>query len=279
MGGGRRRSGGKAQPQGPGGCRGGGQGLGRTAPRPRLRRRGQAGAGPARPPGTPRAAARAGARDGADDAAILTMWGSVLAFALVAALLTITPGIDTALVIRNTLQGGRATGLRTSLGICTGLIVWGLLSALGVTAVVTASRVAYDVLRFAGAAYLVFLGVRTLLVARRDAAPVGAPAIASRRSRAAFRTGMLNNLLNPKVGVFYVTLLPQFIPAGASVLGMSVLLAGVHFVEGVIWLSLLTLVVHRASRVMRRAAVRRTLERLTGLVLIGFGARVALERV
>src|SRR5579884_1012279 len=169
MGGGRRRSGGKAQPQGPGGCRGGGQGLGRTAPRPRLRRRGQAGAGPARPPGTPRAAARAGARDGADDAAILTMWGSVLAFALVAALLTITPGIDTALVIRNTLQGGRATGLRTSLGICTGLIVWGLLSALGVTAVVTASRVAYAVLRFAGAAYLVFLGVRTLLLARRSA--------------------------------------------------------------------------------------------------------------
>lgn len=206
------------------------------------------------------------------------MWASVLGFALVAALLTITPGIDTALVIRNTLQGGRRVGLQTSLGICSGLIVWGLLSALGVTAVVTASRVAYDVLRLAGAAYLVYLGVRTLVASRRPDAEVLSVAPA-RGGGAAFRTGMLNNLLNPKVGVFYVTLLPQFIPAGAPVLGMSVLLASVHFAEGVVWLSLLTLLVHRASRVMRRPAVRRTLERMTGLVLLGFGARVALERV
>lgn len=212
---------------------------------------------------------------------LVRMLGSVLAFAVVAALLTITPGIDTALVIRSTLQGGRATGLQTSLGICTGLIVWGLLSALGVTAVVTASRVAYDVLRLAGAAYLVYLGVRTWMAAsaRRDAVEARAVVPPVRSGRAAFRTGMLNNLLNPKVGVFYVTLLPQFIPAGSSVLGVSVLLASVHFVEGVSWLSLLTLVVHRASRVMRRPAVRRTLERLTALVLLGFGARVALERI
>jgi threonine/homoserine/homoserine lactone efflux protein len=100
-----------------------------------------------------------------------------------------------------------------------------------------------------------------------------------RSARAAFRTGMLTNLLNPKVGVFYLTLLPQFIPAGTSVLGVSVLLASVHFVEGVLWLSLVTLAVHHASRLLRRASVRRTMERITGLVLLGFGARVALERV
>lgn len=144
---------------------------------------------------------------------------------------------------------------------------------------VTASRVAYDVLRLGGAAYLVYLGVRTLVVTRRsdDAVPVMPPVQPS--ARAAFRTGMLNNLLNPKVGVVYVTLLPQFIPARANVLGMSVLLASVHFVEGVVWLSLLTLLVHRAALLLRRPSVRRTMERITGLVLLGFGARVALERV
>jgi len=211
---------------------------------------------------------------------LVGMWASVLGFALVAALLTITPGIDTALVVRSTLQGGRRVGLWTSLGICCGLIVWGLLSALGVTAVVTASRVAYDVLRLCGAAYLVYLGVRTLLASRRpDDSLRAVPAVQQRSGRAAFRTGMLNNLLNPKVGVFYLTLLPQFIPAGTTVLGVSVLLASVHFVEGVLWLSLMTLAVHHASRLLRRASVRRTMERITGLVLLGFGARVALERV
>jgi threonine/homoserine/homoserine lactone efflux protein len=210
------------------------------------------------------------------------MWSSVLAFAALAALLTITPGIDTALVIRATLGGGRRTGLRTAAGICSGLIVWGLLSAVGVSAVLTASRVAFDALRIAGAIYLVYLGVRTLLASRRDDgggdAPGGSAAMPMSR-RAAFRVGLLNNLLNPKVGVFYVTLLPQFIPAHTPVLPMSLLLAGVHAVEGIAWLSALTLVVSRVGAVMRRAAVRRALERVTGLVLIGFGARVAAERL
>jgi RhtB (resistance to homoserine/threonine) family protein len=215
---------------------------------------------------------------------LAAMWGSVLAFALVAALLTVTPGIDTALVIRTTLAAGRATGLRTAAGICTGVVTWGMLSAVGVSAVLTASRVAYDVLRLLGAAYLVVLGVRTLLAARRGRAPVAGdeagaelPGVAG--SRAAFRTGLLTNLLNPKVGVFYVTLLPQFIPAGTPVLGMSVLLAGIHAVEGIAWLSLLVLVVHRLGMAMRRPSVRRALERVTGVVLVGFGVRVALERV
>jgi threonine/homoserine/homoserine lactone efflux protein len=211
------------------------------------------------------------------------MWGSVLAFALVAALLTITPGVDTALVIRATLSGGRATGLRTAAGVCSGVLTWGLLSAVGVSAVLTASRVAYDVLRVAGAAYLLHLGVRTLLRTRHHSSadahdpPHAHPTTTPRR--AAFRTGMLTNLLNPKVGVFYVTLLPQFIPGGAPVLPTSMLLAGIHATEGIAWLSLLCLVVSRVGAVMRRPSVRRGLERVTGLVLIGFGARVAVERL
>ncbi|HEV7676983.1 MAG TPA: LysE family translocator [Candidatus Dormibacteraeota bacterium] len=214
------------------------------------------------------------------------MWASIVAFVLVAALLTITPGVDMALVIRNTVAGGRSVGLRTSAGVACGLVSWGLLSAMGVSALVAASRVAYDVLRFAGAAYLIWLGVRALLATRTRA---GEPAAGSgevgqlppraRAVRRPFRTGILNNLLNPKIGVFYATLLPQFIPAGASVLGVSVLLAAIHAVEGILWLSLLTVVVSRAGSVMRRPAVRRRLERLTGVVLIGFGARIALEHV
>jgi threonine/homoserine/homoserine lactone efflux protein len=214
------------------------------------------------------------------------MWTSVLAFALVAGLLTVTPGVDFALVLRNTLAAGRATGLRTSLGICSGLLVWGVLSAVGVSAVLAASRAAYDALRIAGAAYLLYLGGRTLLATRRgraagtpDAGGRGLASRAPRSTRAAFRTGLLNNLLNPKVGVFYVTLLPQFIPAHAPVLGVSMLLASIHAVEGIAWLALVTVVVSRVGAVMRREPVRRALERVTGAVLIGFGARVALERL
>jgi len=207
------------------------------------------------------------------------MWTSVLAFALLAALLTITPGVDTALVIRATLAGGRAVGVRTAFGVCTGVVTWGLLSAVGVSAVLTASRVAYDGLRAAGAAYLLYLGVRTLLATRRDDAAVVDDAAVRSRLRAPFRVGMLTNLLNPKVGVFYVTLLPQFIPSGAPVLPLSLLLAGIHAVEGILWLGLVAVVVSRVGAVMRRASVRRALERVTGVVLIGFGARVALERL
>lgn len=212
--------------------------------------------------------------------------GWILAFALVAALLTITPGVDTALVIRNTLAGGRACGLRTSAGVCSGVVTWGVLSAAGVSAVLTASRAAYDVLRVAGAAYLLVLGVRTLLATRRSRRPAAAVADAPPQeqappahARAAFRAGMLTNLLNPKVGVFYVTLLPQFIPAGAPVLPASLLLAGIHATEGIVWLAGVTLAVSRARAVMQRPSVRRGLERVTGVVLIGFGARVALERL
>ncbi len=170
------------------------------------------------------------------------MWGSVLAFSLVAALITITPGVDTALVIRNTLAGGRSVGLRTSAGVCTGLVTWGLLSALGVSAVVTASRVGFDILRFAGAAYLVYLGARSLLGTRRRGVEDAEPALPV-RARAPYRNGLANNLLNPKIGVFYLTLLPQFVPAGTSALGVSVLLASINAVEAMIWLSVITVAV------------------------------------
>lgn len=202
---------------------------------------------------------------------------SLLAFTAVAALLTVTPGVDTAVVLRSALAGGRRAAALTTLGVCSGLLAWGTVAALGVAAVLTASRTAYDVLRLVGAAYLVYLGARTLRAAGRDHPAEGTAPSGALRPWAAYRTGLVSNLLNPKIGVFYVTFLPQFVPAGAPVLATTLLLATIHVLQGLLWLSLVALFVHRSRRVLGRPNVRRGLERVTGAVLLAFGARLALE--
>src|SRR5215472_17300671 len=161
------------------------------------------------------------------------MGGAVVAFFLVALVVTLTPGPDTALVVRNTLRGGRRAGVDSPVGICSGLLVWGLATVLGITVLLRAIQTAYDALRVAGAVWLVALGARTLYEARQGgrhgdaigadvdagdtagAAPLDRPAgeRADRRRLASYRTGLASNLLNPKVGVFYLTLLPQFVPS------------------------------------------------------------------
>lgn len=197
-----------------------------------------------------------------------------LAFLALAALLTITPGPDMAIVTRSALDGGWGAAVRTTLGINAGLLAWALAAALGVAAVVAASAEAFTALKLAGAAYLVWLGVQAL---RRAHAAVRAP-IAPGPQRHAFRDGLLTNLLNPKIGVFYATVLPQFLVPGRSVVLQSVALALAHNVMGVLWLPAYARVVVWAGDVLRRPAVRRALERVTGVALIGLGAGVALER-
>lgn len=211
------------------------------------------------------------------------MTGSLLAFAAVAAVVTITPGIDTALVIRTALAHGHGAGVLTALGTCCGLLTWGLATALGVSLLVTASQLGYDALRVAGAVWLVTLGVRTILAARRDrddraAAAAPPPSRTPRPAASSFRAGLVSNLLNPKVGVFYVTALPQFVPAGAPVLATTMLLAAVHVAEGLLWLSGVAWFTARARDLFARGSVRRAMERFTGVVLVGFGLRLALER-
>lgn len=190
----------------------------------------------------------------------------ILAWSVLALLLTLTPGADTALVVRTTVRTGSRAALRCTLGICTGTMTWAALSALGVSAVVAASPLAFDVLRYGGAGYLLWLG----FVALR-ARPAGA---ADSVPRQAFRDGLVTNLLNPKIGVFYATLLPGFIRPGQSVLGMSLLLAGIHAAMGLVWLSVVALAASRAADVLRRDAWRRRMERVTGVVLVAFGVRV-----
>ena len=197
----------------------------------------------------------------------------VAAFVAVAAVLSVTPGAATALVIRSALRGGPREALLTIAGNSVGVLAWALLSAVGVAAVVAASQVAFEALKLAGAGVLVVLGVQALLRARRGDEPAARPA---RSGRAAFRDAVLTSLANPKLSVFFVALFPQFVPDGAPVLpltlAMGVLIVAIDFA----WYSLLALLVSRAQRALRATLTRR-LERLTGAVLIGLGIRLAFE--
>jgi threonine/homoserine/homoserine lactone efflux protein len=194
---------------------------------------------------------------------------AALAFAAVAALLTVAPGADTALVLRAAFSGGPRPAMLAGAGVCTGVLAWGALTAVGLAALVQASPTAYDVLRLAGAAYLLWLGIRTWRGADEEPDQP--------RTGPWFRTGVLTNLLNPKVAVFYVSFLPQFVPHGAPVLPASLLLASIHAAEGLLWFALLATATRTLRRVLARDRVRRALSRITATVLVGFGLRLVLD--
>lgn len=214
---------------------------------------------------------------------------ALAAFSIAAALLTITPGLDTALVLRTaTVEGARAA-LAAGAGIVTGVLAWGLIAALGLGALLAVSEIGYRLLQLAGAAYLVWLGLGMIAGAlRRPAAPAGVdgtpepPAggrgAASRAARGWFWRGLLTNLLNPKVGVFYVSFLPQFIPADVPVVGFSLLLAGIHAAMGLAWFAAITAATRPFARLVARPAFRRGTDGATGAALIVFGVGLALER-
>jgi threonine/homoserine/homoserine lactone efflux protein len=204
----------------------------------------------------------------------------LLAFIGVAAVLIATPGVDTALVTRNALLYGRRGALTTALGVNLGIALWTLAAALGVAAIVRASATAFDILRLAGAVYLVALGVQSLLAARArrlrgQPAPLSPPESAS--GFHVFRQGLISNILNPKIAVFFTGLLPQFIAPHGSVLVGSLLLGVVFNLMGIVWLCSYALAAARARHVLQRPAVASALERLSGVVLIALGIRLATE--
>jgi RhtB (resistance to homoserine/threonine) family protein len=198
-----------------------------------------------------------------------------LAGVAVLALLTISPGADMALVAKVTLERGRRAALLATLGICSGTLVHATASALGLSVILATSADAFTVVKLVGAAYLAYLGVQALRSSfRHDAAAAAAP----RRGTTPYLQGLLTNVLNPKVAVFYLTFLPQFMSPGDNVLVRSLAFALAHSVMGILWLSAYAYVLSRISLVLGRSGVRRWLERVTGGVLIGLGARLALER-
>ena len=209
----------------------------------------------------------------------MDVYGAIASFAVIVALLTLTPGLDTALILRTSLLAGRRPAWAVVLGIQAGTLLWGLLAAAGLSALLAASHLAYEVLRWAGVAYLIWMGGRMLWHSRTsrvdDAAPLGPPDAGWGR---AFRRGLLTNLLNPKVGAFYVAMLPQFMPAGVPHAVMGVLLAGVHACEALVWSAVLIGFTGVVRGWLRRPSVKRALDRLTGLIVIGFGLRLAVQQ-
>lgn len=198
---------------------------------------------------------------------------SLIAFTLAAALLTVTPGLDTALVLRTAAAEGPRRAFAASLGICLGCLAWGALVAVGLGILLEASEFAYLALKWIGASYLIYLGVR-LIFARRGETRAEEPAARANW----FLRGFLTNLLNPKVGAFYVSFLPQFIPAGVNVPSTTLLLAAVHAALGLLWFALLIGATRPLAKALRNPSLVRGLDRATGAVLIFFGLRLAFSR-
>jgi threonine/homoserine/homoserine lactone efflux protein len=222
-----------------------------------------------------------------------TLLSHVLAFAGAALLLAIAPGPATAVLLRQTIRHGRRRGIATVAGIEAGVLFWAVTAAVGLSALLAASTVAYDVLRIAGAIVLITLGVQALVRSRREhddtelqniepdggrAGAVEKTTQSSRDARRAFRAGLLTNIANPKAGVFAISFLPQFIPRDDPVLPTGLLLAAVWVLCDGSWYLALTSVVHAARRIFAKGSTRRRLEAVSGVALVGFGVRLALEQ-
>jgi threonine/homoserine/homoserine lactone efflux protein len=202
----------------------------------------------------------------------------VLGFLVIAAIVIVTPGPDTALTIRNTLLGGRRTGVHTALGVSSGQALWVVATSFGVAALLAASEPAFRALKLLGAAYLIFLGAQSLSAALRGKQPEhGRRTRAGLGPRVAYWQGVISNLGNPKMAAFFLSLLPQFATGEASV--APLLLLGLVFCTMTfVWLSAYAIAVARAGDFLRRRSIRRVLDAVVGAVLVALGVRVAVDR-
>jgi threonine/homoserine/homoserine lactone efflux protein len=196
----------------------------------------------------------------------------LLAFVPVAALLTITPGAATAMVVRSAVRGGRRRALLTTIGNSIGVMAWACFAAVGIAAVVAASAEAFTAIKLVGAVVLLVLGLQSLR-GKRAAETVVAPA-----GGAPMRDGFVTSVANPKLAVFFVALFPQFVPDGAPVLACALLMAAMVVAFDLVWYSTLAYLVARARRAFVEGPWLARVERVTGAVLVGLGVRLALER-
>jgi threonine/homoserine/homoserine lactone efflux protein len=200
----------------------------------------------------------------------------VLAFLAVAVVIVVTPGVDMAVVTKNALRHGRRAALATAAGVNVGIALWTVAAAVGLAAVIAASAAAFAVVKLAGAFYLCFLGLKALLAARRGA-PLATVESPSLGTAGALRQGLVSNLLNPKIAVFFTSLLPQFVGGRATLLELLTL-GAIFNALVVIWLTAFALAAARGRRILTRPRVRAALDYLSGVVLVGLGLRIALER-
>jgi threonine/homoserine/homoserine lactone efflux protein len=213
----------------------------------------------------------------------MTIGQALLSFTLAAGLLTITPGLDTALVLRTAAVEGRKQALFAGVGICFGCLLWGAAASFGLGALLAVSELAYNVLRIVGAIYLSYLGIKLFIraFARTSLNNTAEPVLQKHKGGDGslwLRRGLLTNLLNPKIGVFYLSFLPQFIPAGVQVWSFSILLASIHAAEGLLWFLLLTNATKFFSSWLKRRRVIMAFDSAIGAVFIGFGLKLAFDR-
>jgi threonine/homoserine/homoserine lactone efflux protein len=206
------------------------------------------------------------------------MSADLAAFFAVSAVVIATPGQDTALTVKNTLAGGRRGGIFTALGVVSGQLTWAVATSLGLAGLLRASEPAFAALKLVGACYLVYLGVTTLVGAIRGhrASALNAARRPSLSAGAAYRQGVLSNLGNVKIAVFFTSLLPQFVPGGGASFVTLIILGLLFATMTLAWLSCYAVAVDKARNVLRRPRARRALETITGTVLVGFGLRLAL---
>lgn len=197
----------------------------------------------------------------------------LLAFSLAALLLTLTPGLDTALILRTASAEGGKKAFQVALGIDTGCFIWGAAVAFGLGALLAVSDIAYTLLKVGGACYLAWLGVQLL---RQPPTSFSIKGNDSQNSNG-FLRGMLGNVLNPKMGIFYVSFLPQFIPTGHSPVTWTFLLVGIHVLIGTIWSVMLIVFTRMAASVLKKSAVIKWINRLTGGLFLLFAAKLVLS--
>ena len=200
-----------------------------------------------------------------------------LPFLIAITALTLTPGVDTLLVMRNAARGGHRDGLLTSLGICLGLFIHASISAAGLSVILLGSAELFMLLKLAGAGYLIWLGVQSLRSAiNRQKLQFEQPdAVSTIPAIVSLREGLLSNVLNPKPIIFYMAFLPQFIDPAYSALPQALMMASVHFTIGMLWQGALVLMVGRARLWLQQPRVAKVLDSITGVLLIGFGTKLA----
>ena len=206
----------------------------------------------------------------------MTILHALTTFIVVGAVFAATPGLDTAMVLRATTTGGARSGIYAATGITLGAVVWGAGVSVGLGALLAASTLAFTIVKWAGAAYVVWLGLK-FMFSPRDTfdATNGGPADA--KPVAWLQRGLLTNLLNPKVGIFFISFLPQFVPAGTNFAAFSFLLACIYGAIGLLWYSCLVIATIPLTRFLRRPRVVRVMDRITGIVFVAFGAKLALR--